>query len=202
MTTNFLKTVLIVGTTLALLSFDLPTGWFKAGSKPQSYEMGLVKGAGQKSKNAATIKSIDKTIEGFGTLMQQSNPDKYLGKRIRLTGMLKTKDVSSWAGLWLRIDTKTSIKAAVFDNMHDGKKDRSVKGTTDWTKYYIVLDVPSNASNIAFGALISGTGQIWFDNLNIEIVTPAIPTTGNEFETKSSTYAASNKEAVNLDFEK
>ena len=63
--------------------------------------------------------------------MQGFSPDKYIGKRIRLTGMLKTKDVSSWAGLWLRIDTKTPIKAVVFDNMHDGKKDRSVKGTTD-----------------------------------------------------------------------
>ena len=202
MTTNFLKSILIIGTTLALLSFDLPTGWFIAGSKPQSYEMGIDRSAGQNSKNSATIKSNENTIEGFGTLMQNFSPDKYIGKRIRLTGMLKTKDVSSWAGLWLRIDTKTPIKAVVFDNMHDGKKDMSVKGTTDWTKYEIVLDVPYNASNIAFGALLGGTGQIWFDNLNFEIVTPDILTTGIEMETKSSTYAVSKKEPVNLDFEK
>ncbi|HZK96707.1 MAG TPA: hypothetical protein VFC67_21085 [Prolixibacteraceae bacterium] len=202
MTTNFLKGILIIGTTLALLSFDLPTGWFSAGSKPQSYEMGIDRSAGQNSKNSGTIKSNENTIEGFGTLMQNFSPDKYIGKRIRLTGMLKTKDVSSWAGLWLRIDTKTPIKAVVFDNMHDGKKDMSVKGTTDWTKYEIVLDVPYNASNIAFGALLGGTGQIWFDNLNFEIVTPDILTTGIEMETKSSTYAASKKEPVNLDFEK
>ena len=202
MTTNFLKSILIIGTTLALLSFDLPTGWFSTGSKPQSYEMGIDRSTGQNSKNSGTIKSNENTIEGFGTLMQNFSPDKYIGKRIRLTGMLKTKDVSSWAGLWLRIDTKTPIKAVVFDNMHDGKKDRSVKGTTDWTKYEIVLDVPYNASNIAFGALLGGTGQIWFDNLNFEIVTPDILTTGIEMETKSSTYAVSKKEPVNLDFEK
>jgi len=202
MTTNFLKSILIIGTTLALLSFDLPTGWFSTGSKPQSYEMGIDRSTGQNSKNSGTIKSNENTIEGFGTLMQNFSPDKYIGKRIRLTGMLKTKDVSSWAGLWLRIDTKTPIKAVVFDNMHDGKKDRSVKGTTDWTKYEIVLDVPYNASNIAFGALLGGTGQIWFDNLNFEIVTPNILTTGIEMETKSSTYAVSKKEPVNLDFEK
>lgn len=202
MTTYFLKSILIIGTTLALLSFDLPTGWFIAGSKPQSYEMGIDRSTGQNSKNSATIKSNENTIEGFGTLMQNFSPDKYIGKRIRLTGMLKTKDVSSWAGLWLRIDTKTPIKAVVFDNMHDGKKDKSVKGTTDWTKYEIVLDVPYNASNIAFGALLGGTGQIWFDNLNFEIVTPDILTTGIEMETKSSTYATSKNEPVNLDFEK
>lgn len=202
MKTNFLKCVLIIGTTLALLSFDLPTGWFSAGDKPKSYEMGIDRIAGQDSKNAGSIKSIENNIEGFGTLMQDFLPNKYLGKRIRLTGMLKTKDVSNWAGLWLRIDTKTPIKAVVFDNMHDRKNDQSVKGTTDWKKYEIILDVPFNASNIAFGALLSGTGQIWFDNLNFEIVTPNIPTTGIEMETKSSTYSSPKNEPFNLDFEK
>ena len=82
MTKSILKNVLLVGTTVALLSFDLPTGWFNAGSKPRSYEMGVDKGAGQDGKNAATIKSIDEKIDGFGTLMQQSKPGKYLGKRL------------------------------------------------------------------------------------------------------------------------
>ena len=202
MKANFLKSVLIIGTAFALLSFDQPSGWFKAGSKPQSYEMGIDRSAGKDSKNAGTIKSIENKIEGFGTLMQDFLPNKYLGKRIRLTGMLKTKDVSNWAGLWLRIDTKTPIKAVVFDNMHDGKRDQSVKGTTDWKKYEIILDVPDNASNIAFGALLKGTGQIWFDNLNFEIVTLNIPTTGIEMETISSTYSSPRNEPVNLDFEK
>jgi hypothetical protein len=70
---SILNYVLLVGTTIALLSFDLPAGWFAAGSKPKSYEMGIDKGAGQDGKNAATIKSIEKMIKGFGTLMQQKN---------------------------------------------------------------------------------------------------------------------------------
>ena len=202
MKANFLKSVLIIGTTLALLSFDFPTGWFSTGSKPGSYEMGIDRSAGQNSKNTGTLKSKETKIEGFGTLAQDFLPNKFLGKRIRLTGMLKTKDVSDWAGFWLRIDTKTPIKAVVFDNMHDRKIDNSVIGTTDWKKYEIILDVPDNASNIAFGALLKGTGQIWFDNLNFEIVTLNIPTTGIEMETISSTYSSPRNEPVNLDFEK
>ena len=202
MKTRILKNVLFIGVVSVLMSFDLPTSWFKAGDKPQSYEMGIDKDAGQDSKNAATIKSIDKEIKGFGTLMQDCLPGKYLGKRVRMIGMLKTKDVSGWAGLWLRIDTKTPIKAVVFDNMRAGKKDNSVKGTTDWKKYEIILDVPANASNIAYGALLNGTGQIWFDNLSFEIVAPVILTTGIERETTSSTYSSHQKEPVNLDFEK
>jgi hypothetical protein len=194
---KILKSVLLVGTTVAMLSFDLPTGWFKAGDKPNSYDMGIDKGAGQDGTNAATIKSIDKKINGFGTLMQNCTPDKYLGKSIHMTGFIKTKDVSDWSGFWLRIDQKGSDKPLAFDNMHDGGKDRSIKGTTDWTKYEIVLEVPIKTSNIAFGALLVGTGQIWFDNLAFEVVDNTIPT--SEIVKESTKLI---KEPTNLDFEK
>jgi hypothetical protein len=173
MAKNILQSVLLVGATVALLSFDLPVGWFIAGSKPKSYEMGIDKGAGLDGKNAATIKSIDAKIEGFGTLMQNSKPDKYLGKRVKMTGYMKSKEVAGWAGFWLRIDQADSKRALGFDNMHN----RAVKGTINWTKFDIVLDVPANATNLAYGALVSGTGQIWFDNLNFEIVDNSVPLT-------------------------
>jgi len=188
--------VFFVAMTMTLFSFDLPKGWFVAGSDPKSYDMGIDKGAGQDGKNAATIKSTAKKIKGFGTLMQECLPDNYLGKRVRMTGMVKTKDVSKWAGLWFRVDEKGTNNALGFDNMKDGKKDRSIKGTTDWTKYEIVLDVPLNASNLAYGALLVGTGQIWFDNIKFEVVDNTVPTTG-----KDNDDMMPNKEPVNLEFE-
>ena len=194
MTKSILKSVLLLLTTVALLSFDLPTGWFAAGSKPKSYEMGIDKGAGKDGKNAATIKSIDKKIEGFGTLMQQSKPDKYLGKRIRMTGFVKSENVTTWAGLWFRVDQAGSQQSLSFDNMGD----RPIKGTTGWTKYEIVIYVPSNASLIAYGALMYCTVKIWFDNITIEIVDDNVPTTGSQNGKKSAT----QNEPTNLDFEK
>ena len=188
-----LKSILLILLTLIFFSFELPTGWFIAGSNPKSYEMGTDKGAGQNGSNAATIKSIRRKIHGFGTLMQNCLPDNYLGKRVRMSGYVKTANVSDWAGLWFRIDQQGSNKSLGFDNMHDGKMDRSIKGTTDWTKYEIVLDVPSNSSNLAYGALLVGTGQIWFDNLKFEIVDNSVPKTGEGNQ---------KKEPINLDFEK
>lgn len=195
MKTNLLKTVLIFCTAVALLSFDKPAGWFTAGNKPQSYEMGIDKGAGQNGKNAATIKSKDAQIDGFGTLMQEFKPGKYLGKRVRMSGYVKSENVANWAGLWLRVDQSGSSQPLAFDNMEK----RSIKGTTKWNKYEIVLDVPNNASRIAFGALLSGTGQIWFDNINFEIVNNTVKTTdllGNGNNTTAT------EAPVNLDFEK
>lgn len=176
-----------------LFSFHVPSHWFKAGSKPDSYEMRIDKGSGEDGKNAVTIKSIDKKIKGFGTLMQQCKPDKYLGKRIKMSGYVKSENVSGWSGLWLRVDQSNSAVPLSFDNMHD----RPVTGTTDWKKYEIVLDVPGNASLIAFGALLSRNGQIWFDKLSFEIVDDACKTTGSVNSKKTITI----DEPSNLDFE-
>ncbi len=159
-----------------LYSFDLPKNWYAAGSTPKSYKMGIDVGAGQEGNNAATIQSKNDKIKGFGTLMQNCNPDNYLGKRVRMTGYIKSETVEGWAGLWLRVDQKDSDYAISFDNM----KNRAVTGTTEWTKYEIVLDVPLNATNLAYGALLSGTGKIWFDNLSFEIVDNSISTTGED----------------------
>jgi hypothetical protein len=173
MTTKLFKNLFLVTIIMTLFSFDFEKaeGWFSAGSKPKSYDMGIDKGAGQDGKNCATIKSKDKRINGFGTLMQNFSPDKYIGKKIRMTGFMKSKDVDQWAGFWLRIDYANSKN--ILDNMYD----RPVKGNTEWTKYEIVLEVPETAKNIGFGALLHGTGQIWFDNLNFELADISVPST-------------------------
>ncbi len=180
-TKKVLASVLLIGMTVTLLSFDLPNGWIKAGDSPAKYEMGIEKEVGQNSKNAATIKSSEKKIDGFGTLKQTCLPGKYLGKRVKMTGYMRSKDVSDWASFWMRVDRADTtlqadsvlINTVSFDNMED----RSIKGTTDWKKYEVVLDVPANASGISFGGMLIGTGQIWFDNLNFEIVDKSVPVT-------------------------
>lgn len=176
-------------------SFDLPEGWIKAGSSPKSYEMGIERGTGRDGQNTATIKSTAKKIHGFGTLMQQCNPDKYLGKRVRMKAYMKTSNVTDWAGIWFRVDGAGN-KTLSFDNLHDGKKDRSVKGSTEWSKYEIVLDVPLHATNLAFGALLVGTGQIWFSSIAFEVVDTLVEVTD-----KSKNYMPLS-EPTNLNFEK
>jgi len=168
---NIFKASLLISTTIILFAFDLPNGWIIAGDSPAKYEMGIDKGAGQDGKNAGTIKSIDKSIMGFGTLMQQCRPNSFAGKKIKMTASVRSLQVTDWAGLWLRVDQSGSTQPLSFDNMQD----RPITGTTAWKRYEIILDVPSNASNMAFGALLSGTGQIWFDNITFEVIGDAGP---------------------------
>lgn len=191
---NDVKSITLAFLGFLIMSFELPSNWIIAGSKPNSYSMGIDKDSSQNGKNVATIKSVKKKIKGFGTLMQICSSEKFEGKRVKMTGLMKTENVEEWAGLWFRVDGGFSSLA--FDNMHDGKSDRSVKGTTDWKEYSIVLDVPENAFQLAFGALLSGKGQIWFDKIKFEIVDKSVPTTGKDAPEKTIL-----AEPVNLDFE-
>jgi hypothetical protein len=193
MTAKMLKGLLLTCMVVALFSFDVPKGWLKAGSDPDKYNMGMEFGMGRTTPYAATIQSKDYSIMGFGTLMQNISPDKYRGRKIRMTGYMKSNRVNGWAGFWLRVDQEDSERPLAFDNM--GR--RAVRGTTEWTKYEIVLDVPENASNIAFGALLSGTGKIWFDDITLEDAGKAAPTAAP----KPKKNRKSNEAPMNLGFE-
>ena len=180
MKTRFLTSALLIGMILTLSSFDIPKGWFVTGNHNNKYQMGVDKGSGKDGKDAMTIKSVEKIEDNliFGTLASRSLPTQYLGKRVRLTGSIKTKDVSHWAGFWFRVDGQKKGEVLAFDNMKDGKTDRSITGTNDWKQCELVLDVPFNAKEIFYGALLDGTGQIWFENVTLELVNSSIPTTG------------------------
>jgi hypothetical protein len=149
--------------------------WFATGNKTD-YNSGIALGVGMNNTNAARVKSTGEIKkDDFGAMMQYITADMYDGKRIRMSAYLKTNDVKDGAGLWLRgdIDSVTYV----FDNMEDGKKERKVKGTTDWTRYEIVMDVPANTFALAYGCLLSGKGEIWCDNFAFEIVGDSVPTT-------------------------
>lgn len=136
---------------------DVPHGWFLAGSKPAEFDAGLDPGQAYQGHASAVLKSNRPNVDGFGTLMQQFTAGLYAGKRVRLSGFLKTEEVSGWAGLWLRVDKENEMVG--FDNMQN----RAVKGTTGWHHYEVVLDVPKDATGIALGVLLDGSGKVWLN---------------------------------------
>jgi len=48
--------------------------------------------------------------------------------------------------------------------------DRPIKGTTEWRAYDVVLDVPPNSIDIAFGILLAGSGEVWLTKPSLEKV--------------------------------
>ena len=186
--------LIIAGFTFLVDPSTLPESWMAAGSKPKDYDMGKDSKVFHSGSSSAFIRSNQSSIQGFGTLMQTFKADMYFGKRVRMTGFIKTEDVKTWSSMWMRVDDKANpTQSLAFDNMAN----RSIKGTTDWTKCEIVLDVPANASNIAFGFLLDGTGKIWFDDIKFEVVDQSVPTTDSK---NPANHLATSP--MNLDFEK
>ena len=183
---------LILGMTLVsfkTLSDDIK-GWFLAGSNPELYEIGTEMDA-QRNGTVGFLKSTSKKIskKGFGTIMQQFTPKDYLGKRVKLSGSIKSSGVEDWAGMWMRVDGNTK-KALSFDNMQD----RPIKGTTGWKKYEIILDVPAESRLVAYGVLVSGPGAVWLDDFVFEVLAKDSETTNKSRGMKPSS-------PTNTDFE-
>ena len=84
------------------------------------------------------------------------------GRRIRLSGAIKTTAVEGYAALRWRADGVNGMLA--FD-MQAG----APRGTTDWTRYETAFDLPLDTVAVEFGVLMRGTGTAWFDDLRLEI---------------------------------
>lgn len=160
-------------------SYRMPAGWHGSGEQ-QLYMIGVDDSETIEGKKAVTIRSEEQDMDSLsesGVFSQYCSAEPFRGKRIRLRGSLKTHEVKGWGGLWMRIDQTDSIRMQYFDNMYD----RGVTGTADWKEYDIVLDVPPDAKAIAFGAMLTGSGQMWVGKLSIDTVTTDVATTGRYY---------------------
>lgn len=166
-------------------------GWILSGSDPYNYEMGVDHAVVHQGKASGYLKS--KTVlegDSFATMMQQFKADNYVNKRIRLSGFLKTKDVGLFSSMWMRVDNANG-DTIQFDNMSN----RSITGTTNWSLYSIVLEVPKESTVISFGIILSGRGQVWVDQLTFEEVDESVLSTNLEIQSDIL------DEPVNLSFE-
>jgi len=93
--------------------------------------------------------------------LNKSIPMDFTGQTVELRGFLRTEDVSGFAGLWMREDGERHGLA--FDNMQD----QGLRGTTEWKEYSIKLAINSDATQLFFGVLLSGTGKMWADDLQL-----------------------------------
>ncbi|MFD0931880.1 erythromycin esterase family protein [Psychroflexus salinarum] len=123
------------------------------------YEKGLDTLIAFSGKNSGYIES-KKDAKTFGALSYYI-PAGFIGDKIKLTGYMKTENVSYAAGLWMKINPNLG-----FYNMMD----KEIKGTNEWNEYEIELDYKDvEAESIEIGVLLAGKGKIWIDDLKVTI---------------------------------
>ena len=151
---------------------EIPNGWWKIGDSRESYSVGIDKENYYEGIRSTFIVSIEENIDGFSGLLQSIDAKPFIGKKIKFTGFAKSENIEGWAGFWLRIDGESKVEGERpemlgFDNMED----RPIKGTTEWAKYEIIMDVPDNSTELFYGTVLSGKGKLWFDNISFEEIT-------------------------------
>ena len=167
------------------------SGWLVAGSRPQDYAVELEPEGGRDGTLAASLRTRAEGSppDGFVTLMRWVPPQDYRGKRLRLSAWIKAEGVEEWSGLWMRIDGPEPEGVLGFDNM----RRRPIRGTRDWRRYEVVLDVATEATRVNYGILLHGAGRVWVDDFRLETVGPEVEVTDPTWVTFRG--------PVNLDFD-
>ena len=95
-------------------------------------------------------------------------PMDFTGQTIELRGYLSMKDVSGFAGLWMR--ENQDEQTVEYTNM----KSTHLQGNKDWAEYSIKLPVNLDATLLTIGVHLWGTGKLWADDLQLLVDGKAI----------------------------
>ena len=85
------------------------------------------------------------------------------GKEFIFRGRVKMISGDGQGQLWARVD-KADKKAGFFDNMQD----RPIK-KREWDTYEIKGKIDPDAASIVFGIMLSGKGEVAFDDLSLQV---------------------------------
>lgn len=145
----------------------LPQGWTKVAQSSEGFEISAadqmpaggarclaLRYLGPQAATRRTWAAVEQGIDAAGMI----------GKRIRLTGMVRTEATEPWGGgaLWLRI---TGADGSVL--FQNNMRDRLVRDSA-WTARALTADVPEGAARIIVGGLLVGGGDGWLDELDLE----------------------------------
>lgn len=146
---------------------QVPAGWQAVTDNSGEYAVhsdGARRNGGQ-GYAGATIRANVASPRGSAMLAQSVRADAYRGRRLRLSGFMKTIGVNEGtAVLFLRVDGEGVVQTS------DYMQNRPLMLTTDWARQEIVVDIPRNAIGITFGMMLGGSGQIWLDDVALEEV--------------------------------
>jgi YesN/AraC family two-component response regulator len=144
---------------------NFPKDWWSY--KVDNYNVALERYEVYQGKYALCISSNKNYVKSEETasyqpVVHRSVPYNFEGSRIKVTGYIKTENVSDkgWAGFFIN-----AMPYAGFVNM----RGQNVTGTTDWTKYELETVLKDEAYDIVIGVLLAEQGKVWVDDMKVYI---------------------------------
>ncbi|MFZ5438437.1 MAG: hypothetical protein ACOZQL_00445 [Myxococcota bacterium] len=165
--------VLLVAT-LARAQTDggLAAGWYVSGKQVSAYAVSSLE-PGACGGRAARVASRAQGVKGPLAVMQTFRADDYRGARVRYSATVDARQVSGWAGLFLRADG-AARRTLAFDDMNP----RPLRGEVRCARVFVVADVPKEAEVLSLGLALHGEGQVELSDVSFERVDArAVPLT-------------------------
>ena len=133
-----------------------PAGWATVSAEHVSSD-GQVFHGGERSVRIERQPDSARDFSGVTLTL----PVDFGGRRIQLSGFVRTEDVTGFAAIWMRLDGGAGSLA--FDSLQK----LNVQGTTDWKEYAVTVPVHPDGRILYFGFLLSGAGKAWADDLRL-----------------------------------
>ena len=141
----------------------IPSPWFEWGTKNYEFSAdSIIKHSGKYSMRITPIENIDGKSFGCVAL---AIPAIYEGDDIEVLAYIKMENTTMPIGLMIREDGASPNSSLEFDNMMQ----KGILGTKDWTLYKVKLPLRTGANMIYIGAILSGGGALWVDDVQVLI---------------------------------
>ncbi len=176
------KGVLVIGALSMVLAgisslnpAPLPDGWLiNGGANSWLYTATVDQDHRLSEQGAKRLKSNFLALheDAFCAISQRINPIQYRGKRVRFSAMVSVDAAESGAALYIRADTPLTMADSLAQTAAD-----ALRGSQDWRRHELIIDVPQDAMLLSVGMLLTGQGTAWIDNLKLELVDDSVPLT-------------------------
>jgi hypothetical protein len=141
------------------------TPWQANSTHPDDYRVGMTRVAGMAGAEVPVILArAGAPRDHEGGVAQSIDAAEWRGKRLRLTGRLKSLD-ASFVQMVVHVISGPPDKETVRSMVTS-----PIAGTRDWRAQEIVIDVADDARDIVYGFTLRGQGAAFGDSFSLEAV--------------------------------
>lgn len=148
---------------------DSPIGWnISERTIKKGYKISVSDQAhsGKKSLLFALDELSDSSNTYDGLVFQSISSAAYLNRTVRFSAFAKGEfaDTNGYGFIWIKVYLADKTYKS-----YPVKAPKMIK-SADWTKYEVTAEIPRNAIEIQFGAILQNKGKIWMDDAEFEDV--------------------------------
>jgi hypothetical protein len=140
--------------------------WVIGGSAPEEYVMEAA-GSATEGEGATVSLRSKGAAAGFGSAFSTLDAKGLVHRRVTISGDVQTRGVAPGAALALRVVHGATILVTATDD--------AMSGDSEWTSRSTTIAVPSDATQMEYGVILRGSGQVSVRNLRIAVGGPLSP---------------------------